>query len=344
MNTQPKLFTKGFRLLVPGLLLFLLSGGLRAQQFFTVDCTGATPGAFSSINAALQNTTPGSFILVTGPCNEHVSVYAQTNLNLGAYYGQTAAINGSITISNSSNIFLYGLNVTNPSGDGVQVWSSSVTLDSCASNGSAGVGLDAGTMSDVMVNATGSFSHNAHGGIVAGGNALVSLNAWAGPIDVSNNGGPGIYASQANIATLGRTNVTNNVFGAGSNSGYGLDLRGGAHVQFGALYGPNLISGNQSGGAWLQETAEISFWSIGQPNLIENNGPVGVSAGLGSQVTLAAIGTANVGVQVTDHSSAGVDIYGNSQFYSLGLNLVQRNGSAGDPRSAGIRLDGNSPR
>jgi hypothetical protein len=113
-------------------------------------------------------------------------------------------------------------------------------------------------------------------------------------------------------------------------------------VQFGALYGPNLISGNQSGGAWLQETAEISFWSIGQPNLIENNGPVGVSAGLGSQVTFAAIGTANVGVQVTDHSSAGVDIYGNSQFYSLGLNLVQRNGSAGDPRSAGIRLDGNS--
>jgi hypothetical protein len=213
MNTQPELFTKGFRLLVPGLLLFLLSGGLRAQQFFTVDCTGATPGAFSSINAALQNTTPGSFILVTGPCNEHVSVYAQTNLNLGAYYGQTAAINGSITISNSSNIFLYGLNVTNPSGDGVQVWSSSVTLDSCTSNGSAGVGLDAGTMSDVMVNATGSFSHNAHGGIVAGGNALVSLNAWAGPIDVSNNGGPGIYASQANIATLGRTNVTNNVFG-----------------------------------------------------------------------------------------------------------------------------------
>jgi hypothetical protein len=342
MNAYIKLSTKGLPLIIGGLLVFFLFPTiLSAQtQFLTVDCTGATPWAFSSINAALQSTTPGTFILVTGPCNENVSLYGQNNLNLGAYYGQTATINGNITISNSNNVFLYGLSITNASGDGIDVWSSrSITLDSCTSSGSSGVGLQVGTMSDVMVNATGSFSHNARGGIVAGGNSLVNLNAWSGPIDISSNGGPGVYAS---LSTLGRTAVTNNVFGPGSNSGYGLDLRGGAHVQFGALYGPNLISGNQSGGAWLQETAEISFWCIGQPNLIQNNGPVGVAAGQGSQVTFAAIGSANVGAQVTGHSSAGVDLYSNSQFYSLGLNLVQRNGSASDPRSAGIRLDGNS--
>jgi hypothetical protein len=122
---------------------------------------------------------------------------------------------------------------------------------------------------------------------------------------------------------------------------FGIDLRGGAHAQIGALFGPNTISGNQSGGASLQETAEISFWSIGQPNVIQNNGPVGVTAGLGSQVTFADI-SGPLGAQITDHASAGVELYGNSQAYFLGANQVLRNGTLTDPRSAGIRVDGNS--
>jgi hypothetical protein len=63
---------------------------------------------------------------------------------------------------------------------------------------------------------------------------------------------------------------------------------------------------------------------------------VGVSAGLGSQVTFFN------GAQVTDHSDAGVDLYGNSQAYLFGPNQVLRNGAVTDSRSAGIRVDGNS--
>jgi hypothetical protein len=246
--------------------------------------------------------------------------------------------NGTISISNSQNVLLYGLNVTNPGGDGISVFNSgSIGLDVCASNGNAGVGA----MSDVTVGASGAFDNNVSGGIRIGDNSLVRVIAWAGPVDISNNGGPGVWASQANFSTFGRTTIANNLFGTGSSSGFGIDLRGGAHAQIGGLFGPHVISGNQSGGAWLQETAEISFFSIGQPNLIQGNGPVGVLAGFGSQVTFFDI-SGPLGAQITNHTSAGVDRYANSQAYFNGANQVLRNGTVTNPRSAGIRVDGNS--
>jgi hypothetical protein len=190
-----------------------------------------------------------------------------------------------------------------------------------------------------MINTTGSFDRN-------GGNGLniydssVYINAWFGPVDISNNLAAGIGASQANVLTLGRTSINNNGFGTGE---YGLDLRGGARVQFGAIsnWGPNSISGNHSGGVSLVESAEIAIWSGGfapstPGTVVQGNGPVGVSAGLGSQVAIYGP------VHLTGHSSAGVDVYGNSQVSFFGPNLLQGNGSATDPRSAAIRLDGNS--
>jgi hypothetical protein len=322
-------------------MLLLCPTGVRAQ-YLIVDCTGANTSAYPSINAALLNATPGSFILVTGPCAENVSLYGQNALNLGAYYGQTATINGEISINNSQNVFLYGLNVTNAAGDGISVSNSrGISLNVCSSSGNAGVGLRVGGMSDVTIGASGGFDRNTAGGMNIGGNSLVAVVAWAGPVDISNNGGPGVWASQANFSTIGSTTISNNVFGTGSNSGFGIDLRGGAHAQIGALFGPNVISGNQHGGASLQENAEISFWSIGQPNEIQSNGPVGVLAGFGSQVTFADI-SGPLAALITDHTSAGVDLYANSQAYFLGANQVLRNGTLTNPRSAGIRVDGNS--
>ncbi len=342
MNAYRNLLCQALRVLVPGILVLLCSPGALRAQFLNVDCSGTNPYVYPSINAALPNAGPGAFIVVTGTCNENIFLYGQSALNLGAPYGQTAIINGTISIANSNNIFLYGLNVTNPSGDGIVVGNSrSVVLDTCASTGNVGVGLSVGGMSDVTVNAPGTFDYNAKGGMNIGGNSLVQVFPWNGSTDISNNAGPGIFASQANFSTLGSTTVANNMAGPGSSSGFGIDLRGGAHAQFGALSGPNHISGNQGGGAWLQETAEISFWSIGYPNLIQGNGPVGVLAGFGSQVTFADI-SGPLGAQVSGHSSAGVDLYANSQAYFLGTNAVQDNGSHADARSAGIRVDGNS--
>jgi hypothetical protein len=342
MNAWRKLMTQCCNSTIPLILLVLFCPGALRAQYLIVDCTGANLSAYPSINAALPNATPGSFILVTGPCTENVSLNGQTGLNLGAYYGLTATLNGTISISNSQNVLLYGLNVTNPGGDGISVFNSrSIALDVCASNGNAGIGVNVGGMSDVTVGASGAFDNNVSGGIRIGDNSLVRVIAWAGPVDISNNGGPGVWASQANFSTFGRTTIANNLFGTGSSSGFGIDLRGGAHAQIGGLFGPHVISGNQSGGAWLQETAEISFFSIGQPNLIQGNGPVGVLAGFGSQVTFFDI-SGPLGAQITDHTSAGVDRYANSQAYFNGANQVLRNGTVTNPRSAGIRVDGNS--
>ncbi|MGB2590623.1 MAG: right-handed parallel beta-helix repeat-containing protein [Candidatus Acidiferrum sp.] len=343
MKTSKQPMAKSFYSIIPLLLLFLLCpGGIRAQ-YLIVDCTGATPYAYPSINAALPNATPGSFILVTGPCTENVSLTGVSALSLGAYYGQTATLNGGITISNSQNVMLYGLNVTNTAGNGISVSNSRGTsINVCTISGNAGMGLSVAGMSDVTVGASGVFDNNGNGGININGNSLVALVAWAGPVDISNNSGPGVWESAGSLfSTLGPTTITNNVSGVGTNPGYGIEVLGGARAQIGSLYGPNTITGNQAGGAFLQENSEISFFSLGQPNVIQGNGPVGVSVGLGSQVTFYDI-SGTVNAQISGHTSAGVDVYSNSQAYFNGANQVLQNGSVSDPRSAGIRVDGNS--
>jgi len=162
MNAFKKLTARSLVSIIPLFVLFLFCPTGARAQYLIVDCTGANTSAYPSITAALPNATPGSFILVTGPCTENVSLYGQSGLNLGAYYGQTAILNGSISINNSQNIFLYGLNVTNIGGNGISVSNSrGISLNVCSSNGNAGVGLSVNGMSDVTVGASGAFSHNA---------------------------------------------------------------------------------------------------------------------------------------------------------------------------------------
>jgi hypothetical protein len=339
MNAYRNLLSKALRVLVPGILLVLCSAGaLRAQQQLYVDCSGTNPYVYPNINSALLNAGPGTSIFVIGTCNENVSLYGQNGLNLGAYYGQTVQINGNLTINNSQNVYLYGLSVTNGFGDGIDVGTSrGVTLDTCASTGNAGVGLSVGGASDVSVNVAGSFDYNARGGINISGNSVVSLATWTGlNVDISGNGGPGVWASQGNFNTFGHTTIANNASGPGSNPGYGIELLGGSRAQIGALTGNNALTGNQAGGAYLQENSEISFWGFGPLNVIQGNGPVGVAVGVGSQATFFN------SAQITGHSSAGVDVYGNGQGYFFGANTVQTNGSSGDAHSAGVRVDGNS--
>jgi len=317
--------------------MVLLSMSARAQ-YLLVDCSGTTPSAYPSINAALPFAGPGAFIQVTGTCTENVLLYGFTNLTLGAFYGQTAAISGNLTISNSQLVYLYGLAVTNASGDGIDVSSSrSVILDTCTSNGNAGNGLTAGQTSDIAINAIGAFSHNAGYGMWVDGNSNVSLNSWGGTTEISDNHVSALR-DQANFSTCGNTHI------ADSGSAVAIDMRGAGKAQFGSCYGPNVIENNPYGGVSLQETSEISFWTIAggiNANTISNNGPFGIEAGFGSQVTLA-------GVLITGHKGPGVDIYAHSQLYGtsqipgLTATQIQSNGNSADPLSAGIRVDGNS--
>jgi len=317
---------RGGRLLVLGiLLLFPLS--LRAQLF--VDCSGTNPGVYPSINAALQAATNGSTILVTGPCNETVNLQGWNGLNLGAWYGKTATLNGALSISNSHNIFLYGLQITNSPVDGVTVSdSTAVFLDSCTSSGNTLNGLRVQDMSDVGVLATGAFNNNGSSGIWSNINSLVVLNGWAGPVDVNDNVLDGIECEQATCVTFGNTNLRRNGI-------TGIDLVAGAKMEFAAYYGPNVVESNKSGGVSLRERSRMTISTFNQQNIIRGNGQVGVAVGFGSQLTLS-------GVQITNHASAGLDIYANSQAWLFGATTIQSSGNDTDARSAGILVDGNS--
>ena len=341
------MFTPSFRFtLMPRCFLVLALAFLfpalgRAQ--LVVDCTGATPGAFPSINAALPSASTGTAIyVVAGPCDESLQLAGWTDLFIGTYYGSPhVALNGSINVTESHGVYFYGLDVstgTSGSGNGISVsQSQALVIQDCTSNSNAGVGLSLTGGSEALIVTPASFDNNNSGGISLGENSTVETSGWNGqPLDISNNRGPGVYVSFGSFNTYGRTTITNNVFGQNSLSGYGVDMRGGSRAQFGALSGSNVITGNQSGGVALQEGAEISFWNGGWPSYIQNNGPVGITAGFHSQVTLFN------DVEISGHTGPAVDLYASSQAYLFGANNLHNNGAAGDPRSAGILVDGNS--
>jgi hypothetical protein len=152
-----------------------LSAAVQAQ--ILVDCSGATPSEYSSISAALAVAGSGSYVIVTStaPCHENVNIYGFSNLNLGAYWrvGPTTIV-GNVTVTASNSVFLYGLSVTNPYGNGIDITSShNVTLMNTFSNGNAGTGMTASNLSDVTVVGPGSFDYNGYEGMNLGGNSTV---------------------------------------------------------------------------------------------------------------------------------------------------------------------------
>ena len=312
-------------------LAFVFPAASRAQ--LVVDCTGATPGAFTSINAALGASGPGTAIfVVAGPCNESFVLAGQTDLFIGTYYGYpNVAVTGTIGVAESHGVYFHGLNITSPTGDGINVFQSqALIIDNCNINGSAGNGLDLGSESEALIIAPVSFDGNSADGIHLFGNSYVQVSSWNGQnVDISNNHGAGVWASQSSFTTFGRTTIANNL-------GVGVQFYGGARGQFGSLSGPNSVTGNQQGGMSLQENSEVSFFNFGSQTYIQGNGPVGISAGLGSQVTLYG------GVEISGHSGPALDLFASSQGNVSGANYLHNNGVVGDPRTAAIRVDGNS--
>jgi hypothetical protein len=329
------------RLLLPVVLLVLITAA-HAQSYYYVDCSGTNPNDFPTIGAALTVAGPNSYVIVTGTCNENVSINNAWNLNLGAFYGSTATINGNVSVTGSNSVFLYGLNVTNAFGDAFDVNSShNVALWTCAGNGNAGVGLSVQGISDVTVDGPGSFDDNRGGGMAAGGNSVLNVFAWGGPVDISANHGAGIGTNDgAMFQTLGNTTITNNIDVPGGvrPNGFGIQAVSASKIQVANCNGATLISGNQSGGIDVREASQVSLWMCGTngENVVSNNGPVGIDVGMGSQLALYN------NVVISGHTGPGVELYAQGQLYMFGPNVISHNGNAGDRRSAGVVVDGNS--
>src|SRR5215467_2120147 len=235
-------------------------------QFLVVDCTGVDPFTFPNINSALFAVAgPGAFIFVeAGPCNESVFLNGANNLTLAAPFGGTASINGNVSINNSQNVFLGGLNVTNPFGDGIDVNSSrGVTLDSCASSGNAGNGLTVGGTSDVAIINFGTFNNNGADGIFVGGNSFVNIGSFGGITDISNNQNAGVGIDRSVFEAFG-THMAGNGQLAIDNKGAGKALI----FSFSGV-SSTVIENNPKGAVSLQEGSEISIGSVlpSSPNI-----------------------------------------------------------------------------
>jgi len=155
---------------------------------------------------------------------------------------------------------------------------------------------------------------------------------------LSSNAKAGLFVGGGRYATGGNTLIQNNGFSASTlPEGFGADVRAAGQIQFGNYAGPNLITGNRSGGVSLQENAEVSFW--GGTNAIQNNGATGVLEQFGSQVTLFG------NVEISGHTAVGLDIGSRSQAYldaSVAPNNIHNNGFGPGAVHSGIRVDGSS--
>ncbi|UWZ86512.1 right-handed parallel beta-helix repeat-containing protein [Occallatibacter riparius] len=310
-------------------------------QFFAVDCSN--PAAqFPTISSALAAATDGTSIWVPPgqTCTENVTIGYLRNIAIGTDWAQTFNLNGSLTIQSSQTIEIQGMVVTNPHGDGINVNNSTdVSFTFVQSVNNSGMGLAIAT-SNVTIGGAGAFSNNGGRGINAGNNSLLSVVAWGGNVDISNNVDKGINLDRSVMMAFGTMTITNTHAQSDSTTptGSGIAEFGGAKAGLFALFGPVTITGNEGGGILLWESSEISTggnttWA---PYLetIQANGPFGISSEFGGSLTVIG------GVTISDHTTAGISLYGNSQAAVLySNNQISHNGTGTDSHRAGILVE-----
>jgi hypothetical protein len=326
----------------------ILAGSAQASaqqytQFYSVDCSNPS-AQFPSISSALAAATDGTSIYVPpgSTCTENVTVGYLKNVAIVTDWMQTFNLAGNLTIPSAHSVEIQGMAVTNPSGDGIDVTNSTdVTLTYVQSVNNASRGLSVSS-SAVTIAGAGTFSNNGGIGINAGLNSTLSISAWGGIVDVSNNTNFGINLDRSVMNIFGNMTITNTKADPGGNlpNGFGINEFGGAKAGMFAGFGPISISSNANGGVSLQETSEMSMggnisWAPYLVN-IQGNGPLGVALDYGASVTLIG------GVMISDHTTAGVSLYGNSQAAIYNSTQIVHNGTGTDSDRAGIQVTNGS--
>ena len=128
--------------------LFLLAGPVQgsAQQFakfYNVDCSNPS-AQFPTISSAVAAATDGTSIHVPPgqTCTENVTVGYLKNIAIVTDWMKTFNVNGKLTIQSSHTVEIQGMIVTNSSGDGIGVNSSTdVTLTFVQSVNNTATGL-----------------------------------------------------------------------------------------------------------------------------------------------------------------------------------------------------------
>jgi parallel beta helix pectate lyase-like protein len=302
-----RLFARTTRLsyFVISALLFPLSG--RAANV-TVDCSGGTPGAFTSLQAAINSldlTGPHQITVVgNGTCNENVHIVNRQRLTIIAPNGQfitspVGAAGDVMTISGSTGIALTLLGFR---------------------GGSRGVVINRN--SEVAIDGT-TIDTNANAGVRVDGNSTVSVDGL-----IQNNGGAGINVNDSAITIGGGARILNN-------GGNGVVLR----RSRGRFLG-NVIQGNFNG----VNLVNGSSAEFDAPCKIQNNLFIGVQVADGSSARffgdVAPDGTPVPNV-ISGNPFVGLNIP-NGQVVMFDANQILNNGSGGPPFNAGVRVDDNA--
>ena len=330
-----KMCVSGAKVLL-AILCFALLPAAAYGASAVVDCSGATPGAFTTITAALAtlpNAGPNS-ISVKGTCTETVAIVNRTDLSILG--NPTATIQfGTPTarllrVSDSQRIFIQGITFTGSRG--ISVFDNSrVNFDSITVQNSGSLGF---TSTDSQVHLSNStIKNSARSGISVNGGTF-DLD---GGVTISGNARTGISASIARLrlnggdGTPGTENVINN------NAGVGVSVANSATAEIG---GDNRISNNGGSYGLLVIHTSTLIMSDG---IINNNTGIGVRCGETSHCEWAGAtqinGNGGGGIEITDHSDAyidgGIDISGNtgtrvlvdlsSLLNSLGGNTINNN-------------------
>jgi hypothetical protein len=295
-------------------LLVLLSSGLAFATDTTVGCPGGTPGAFTSITAALASLPaagPNS-IAVSGTCTENIVIVGRTDL--GIFGNPTATIvpanpNGRVlSIFDSLRVGVSN-NITFNGGRGIAITTTPTTnFDAINVLNSGSIGI---TSTDSLVHlSNSSITSSARSGIsVSGGTFYLDTG-----VNVSNNGRSGVSAGSAHLVLNGGdgTPGTANIISHNGGVGVAIFNTGEADIN-----GDNEITFN--GGPFGLEVIHTSTVLMSD-GIINSNTGLGVHCGESSHCEFSGVTQINSntggGVEITDHSDAyldgGITISGNT--------------------------------
>jgi len=313
------------------LLAFALfcSGTARADNLF-VDCSGATPGAFSTITAALNSlplnsTTEPHSIDVSGTCTEVVRMNGRQRVTIQRAGGAATAtivhpagpLSDVVNLQESRDITLRNL-VIQGGGQGVRLIVSTMRMQGCTVENSAGSGINVNPASTLRLDSSTIQNNGGQGFVIFDGSTvLIGGPSPAGAVTISGNGAAGIRVDRSVLNLTGNVTIENN-------GGLAINMFGGQLVVNGAQ-GENIFR-NNGGGINVQSAAGVIF--NGQ-NTIQNNGGSGlqiVASSVTFNETQLPDGTPRVTI-IEGHTDLGVNMVRLAELSINGGHKIRNNSS-----------------
>jgi hypothetical protein len=303
----------------------------QTENSAAIDCSGATPGAFTSVEQAIFGSPDHTAFSIAGNCTETaINIQHRNDLSFIALtpvtiqvispdrsvviitHSESITFAGPITItggqgvliSDSNGVVLSGITIQNSGQFGITSSKSDLLLigSSVTANTRTGVVTFGGTAELDGV----TISNNGRLGVSAATTHLIMSDGNGLPPIVSNNGLAGIQLFNSSQGDFTDLQITNN---AGNNFGLEVFTNSAVVMQGGS------VSGNTGIGVTCGSTTHCEFFQT----LINGN------SGGGIQITNHSELDLDGAVQITGNTGVGVLIDQHSAFASSGGNTIANN-------------------